>query len=263
MSTDNNSNGNSKALAIVPKTVDDAKVLARLFAASSLLPADLRGKEPDIFVSIIAGQELGLAPMAALRGVHVVKGKPILSADTMVGVVLSSGAAEYFTCVNETTTSVTYETKRKGAPKSQQCTWTMDDAKRAGLNGDNWQKYPRAMLKARCKAMLARDVYPDVLAGCYTEDEAREFAPVPNGPQGVVDAEFTDLPANEQQAEGASLASRITAASTLDDLKALAPECNKIAKGSPERNHAMAAYKTREAALKQEAAKAAETGDAA
>lgn len=239
-----NDQSNVKALAIIPKSVDEAKGLARLFAASSLLPADLRGKEPDIFVSIIAGQELGLAPMAALRGVHVVKGKPILSADTMVGVVLSSGAAEYFSCIDETPTSVTYETKRRGAPKPQKCTWSMEDAKRAGLNGDNWSKYPRAMLRARCKAMLARDVYPDVLAGCYTEDEAREFVPSPNPPQGTIDAEFTDLPDG-----GNTLIERIHAAATLDDLKALAPECNKLAKGSAERNETMAAYKARQQKL--------------
>src|SRR5678816_486140 len=155
------SNDTQKALSIVPRTVDEVRNLARMFAASSLLPVDLRGKEADVFVSIIAGQELGLPPMAALRGVHVVKGRPILSADTMVGVVLGRGVAEYFSCVNESPTSVTYETKRIGAPSPQRCTWTLEDAKRAGLHGDNWTKYPRAMLKARCKAALARDVYPD------------------------------------------------------------------------------------------------------
>src|SRR5678815_3623595 len=134
----NDTNGASKALSIIPRTVDDVRNLARMFSASSLLPPDLRGKEADVFVSIIAGQELGLPPMAAIRGVHVIKGRPILSADTMVGVVLGRGVAEYFSCVEENGTSVTYETKRAGSPKPQRCTWTMEDAKRAGLNGDNW-----------------------------------------------------------------------------------------------------------------------------
>src|SRR6185295_12230242 len=109
-----------------------------MFSKSSLLPPDLRGKEADVFVSIMAGQELGLPPMAALRGVHVVKGKPVLSADTMVGIVLGSGLAEYFSCIKEDAMECAYETKRRGSPHPQRCTWSLDDAKRAGLHGDNW-----------------------------------------------------------------------------------------------------------------------------
>jgi hypothetical protein len=170
-----------KALTIVPRTIDEVRTLATMLSKSSLLPPDLRGKEADVAVSILAGQELGMPPMAAIRGVHVVKGKPVLSADAMVGVVLGRGIAKYFRCVDESPESVTYETLRNGDPEPQRMSWTMEDARRAHLaGGDNWKKYPRAMLKARCKAALARDVYPDVLAGCYTDDEAREFdAPGP------------------------------------------------------------------------------------
>ena len=167
---------NSKALAIVPRDITEFSSLADRFAKSTLIPSDLRAKPEDVFVTLLAGQELGLAPMASLRAIHVVKGKPILSADAMVAVVLGRGACEYFTCIEESDASVTYETKRTGAPHPQRSTWTMADAKRAKLDGgDNWTKYPRAMLKARCKAALARDVYPDVLAGCYEESEAAEF----------------------------------------------------------------------------------------
>ena len=169
------SNVNSQSQALVPRTLDEVRSLSAQFAKSALLPADLRGKEADVFVTILAGQELGMPPMAALRGIHVVKGKPILSADSMVGVVLGRGIARYFRCVEESPTSVTYETLREGSPEPQRCTWTMEDAKRAGLDGDNWRKYPRAMLKARCKAALARDVYPDVLAGCHEEHERAEI----------------------------------------------------------------------------------------
>lgn len=169
------SNVNSQSQALVPRTLDEVRSLSAQFAKSALLPADLRGKEADVFVTILAGQELGMPPMAALRGIHVVKGKPILSADSMVGVVLGRGIARYFRCVEESPMSVTYETLREGSPEPQRCTWTMEDAKRAGLDGDNWRKYPRAMLKARCKAALARDVYPDVLAGCYEEHERAEI----------------------------------------------------------------------------------------
>jgi hypothetical protein len=233
----------SKALAIIPRTVDEVRNLAKMFAQSSLLPPDLRGKEADVFVSIMAGQELGLPPMAALRGVHVVKGKPVLSADTMVGIVLGSGLAEYFACVKESSDSVTYETKRKGSPHSQCCTWSMVDAQLAGLGGgDNWRKYPRAMLKARCKAMLARDVYPDVLAGCYDDDEAREFTgPRPMPPAAdVIDAEFTDA---KQEPSEDPLAF-IDAAETTEALRELAPRLSKMPEGDM-KTQARARYRQR------------------
>lgn len=183
----------TKSLAIIPRSVDEARSLAELISKSSLISPDLRSKPADVFVQILAGQELGLSPMAAIRGVHIVQGKPVLSADTMVGVALGSGQAQYFSCVAETDTSVTYETQRKGSPAPQRCTWSMEDAKRAGLGGNNWAKYPRAMLKARCKAMLARDVYPDVLAGCYDPDELADVVvATPRPREPIQDAEVVD-----------------------------------------------------------------------
>ena len=229
-----------RSMVIIPRTVDEVRTLAAMFAKSNLLPPDLRGKEADVFVSIMAGQELGLPPMAALRGVHVVKGKPVLSADTMVGIVLGSGLAEYFSCIEESATSVTYETKRKGSPHPQLCTWNMTDAQQAGLGGgDNWKKYPRAMLKARCKAMLARDVYPDVLAGCYDDDEAREFGtvtrPLANSAansatystaSNVVDAEIVSETLRSDAAHPAIIA--INEAADLGALQSLVPMLAKL-----------------------------------
>lgn len=187
-----------RSLATLPASLGDFTNLADRFAKSALIPGDLRQRPEDVFVTLLAGHELGLAPMASLRAIHVVKGKPILSADAMVAIVLGRGACEYFLCIEETDSSVTYETKRTGAPMAQRATWTIRDAERAGLaNGDNWRKYPRAMLKARCKASLARDVYPDVLAGCYEESEASEV--------GVLDVQVVEkLPAQAKQADAPS-----------------------------------------------------------
>jgi hypothetical protein len=231
---------NDKALTIVPRTIDEVRTLATMLSKSSLLPPDLRGKEADVAVSILAGQELGMPPMAAIRGVHVVKGKPVLSADAMVGVVLGRGIAKYFRCVEETAETAIYETLRVGDPEPQRMTWTMEDAKRAQLaNGDNWKKYPRAMLKARCKAALARDVYPDVLAGCYTDDEAREFddpaprsvpvqqrrAPAPVDGEVVEDAEIVSLDGARDKATAAmgELLDLIEIADSESELRSLAP----------------------------------------
>lgn len=262
---------NEKALTIIPRTLDEAKSLAEVMSKSTLLPEALRGKAADVFVSILAGQELGLPPMAALRGVHVVQGKPILSADTMVGVVLGSGMAEYFSCTAETATSVTYETKRRGTPTPQSCTWTVEDAKRAGLldkdgrgkDGSNWAKYQRAMLRARCKAMLARDVYPDVLAGCYDDDEARAFAPSAPAPRrepepdpDVIDVDIVESsPPTDDD-----LLVKLEEATTEPEVRALAPRFNALPKGTEQRRNAHDAYKARLAIVQKAAAEAPTNG---
>lgn len=194
----------SKALAIrensiIPTSVDGFADLADRFSKSTLLPDALKAKPADVLVTLMAGHELGLAPMASLRSIHVLKGKPILAADAMVAVVLSSGAAEYFVKVEESDESATYETKRKGAPIPQRATWTVADAKRAGLMANaNWTANPRAMCRARAKSILARDVYPDVLAGCYEESERDEIEPRPMPRPAVqpihsVDADVIDV----------------------------------------------------------------------
>jgi len=242
----------STALAIVPRSIDEVTTLAEVLSKSTLLPDALKGKVPDIVVSILAGQELGLGAMASIRGVHVVQGKPVLSADTMVALVLSSGLAEYFICIEDTETKVTYETKRRGAPAVQRASWTREDTKRAGLNTkDNWRLYERQMMKARCRAILARDAYPDVLAGCYDSDSDELQRPavmsVSREPDAI-DAEIVE--------PGSDTIAEINQAETADQLATLAPKINKLTKGSPERVNATAAFKARQASFQTEAAAA-------
>lgn len=61
--------------------------------------------------------------------------------------------------------------------------WTMGDAKRAGITGKGtWAAYPAAMLRHRCAADLAREVYPDVLLGLY---DPEELGDAPDAPQSA------------------------------------------------------------------------------
>jgi hypothetical protein len=184
----------SKALAIIsPRSIDECMVLATELSKATTISAELRDKPANVLAAMMAGQELGFAPMASLRSVHIIKGVPKLTADAMVAAVLASGKALYFEPSNITNTSVTYVTKRVGSTREQTCTWTAEDAKRAGLTSDNHRLYPRQMLGSRAKSELARMVYPDVLAGVYTDDEPSERPVV-----DIDDAEFTVAAAVER-----------------------------------------------------------------
>lgn len=179
-----------KALAIIPRTVAELMSLAEILSKSDLLPKALRGKVPDVAMTIMAGQEMGFSPGQALRNFHVIEGRPVLSADGMVALALGSGLARYFRRIEEADDKVTYETLRAGEDKPRRCTWTKQMAKDAGLNTkDNWRLFPRAMLAARAKAELARDVYPDVLAGCAAQEEVGDWTPPPRI-EDAIDAEI-------------------------------------------------------------------------
>jgi hypothetical protein len=173
----------------------DAERRAEVLAKSALLPDALRGKPSDVLVVMITGHELGLKPMQALRGIHVIKGKPSLSADLMVALCKRSEACKYFRLVSSTPKACTYETLRINEPEPTPMTWTIEMAQAANLTGsDNWKRHPDAMLRARCASALARAVYPDVVGGLYDEDEGREIeghaprsvAPPPTHYQGPV-----------------------------------------------------------------------------
>ena len=244
-----------KALAIIPRNITEVQTLSELISASALLPDALRGKLPDVIVSILAGAELGMPPMASIRGVHVVSGKPVLAAETMMGIVLGSGLAEYFAQVEASATSVTFETKRKGSPVPQRCTWTIEDAKRAGIYKNTWLAYPRQMLAARAKAELARSAYPDVCAGVYDPDEVANMVtsplttPTPTLVDRHPDAIDAEIVNETPEALTQALAD-IEAAESVDALKALAKSIQALKLEGAAKNDANAKYAARMAILK-------------
>lgn len=162
----------SDALArFQPGNLQEAEHLSQVLAKSALLPDALRNKPGDVLVLLITGAELGLSAMQAIRGLYVVKGKAVMSADMTVALVKKHAECVKFRLVETTDAKATYETERKGEGKTVM-SFTIEQAAKAGLTGgDNWRKYPAAMLRARCAAALARAVYPDLTLGVYDPDE--------------------------------------------------------------------------------------------
>lgn len=163
-----------------PTTLDEAMRMAAALYASKLLPVGIRSPEAA-FAIIVIGRELGLSAMQSLRSIQIVKGKPTLSADLILLLVKRNPACERFQLVESTDRRALYETKRVGEDATSMAL-TIADAARAGLLGsENWKKHPKAMLRARCLAALARAVYPDVVLGVYEPDELVEPARAQGG----------------------------------------------------------------------------------
>lgn len=166
----------------VPENLPQAMELAKVLAQSSLIPTPLRGKAADVLVVLMKGRELGLSPIHALSEIHVIEGKPVSAATLKVGLCLRSKACEYFRLVESSGAKAVYETKRTGS-EPVRLTWTIEQASKAQLTGKkNWQTHPDAMLRARCSSALATAVYPDLVQGLLTDDEAEEIDVTPHAP---------------------------------------------------------------------------------
>jgi hypothetical protein len=167
--------------ALQPRSMKEAYDLAKAVAGTPFAP----GMTPQgAFACIMSGAELGMTAMQSLRAYVIVKGKPTLWADAMVAVVLASGLCEEWDTIETTAERCEIVTRRKGSKREQRRVWTPVEAGRAKLLGsDTWKMYPAQMLRHRCASDLARDVYPDVLLGVYSQEEMRDSAPLRGDPE--------------------------------------------------------------------------------
>lgn len=154
--------------------IDKAWQLAARVSKTSFVPDVFRNKPEEVLSAILSGREIGIGPMQSLQKINVIKGKPTQSSELMRALVQSHGH-EIWT-EDYTTTRVTLCGKRAGSENVNKVTWTMDDAKRAKLDGkDNWRQFPRAMLLARATGELCRLMFADVLGGIsYTPEEIED-----------------------------------------------------------------------------------------
>ena len=158
--------------ALEPRDTSGAYGLAKVVVNSRMFSG--YGTPEAAMLVIMAGREFGLGAMASLRSFHVVEGKPTMSAQAMMARCLEHPSCKLFRVVRSKCTHevAVVEVQRRDWSEPETYTWTLDDAKRAGLAGrPNWSKYPRDMLINRCVAEAARFTWPEVMAGVYSPDE--------------------------------------------------------------------------------------------
>ena len=189
-----------------------AEQIAEGLSRSSFIPTTLRGKPHEITAAILAGQELGLPPMATLRSIDIIHGTPGLRAHAMRGLVQSKG--HKVQVVESTDTRCVMRGQRKGEQEWQQVEWTIERAAKLGLTKDQWVKQPRTMLVARATGEICRLIASDVLyAMPYASEEldaetAYSVEVTPNGratASDIIRRETTPPAADEAQAAAAGL----------------------------------------------------------
>lgn len=147
------------------------KALGEIFVNSGFF-SDATDRDKAI-VKILAGREAGLQPIESMTSIHIIKGKITFGSNMMAAAVKKSPNYDYR--VKKHTAKecvIDFFENGKLAGTSE---FTMDDAKRAGLqtNSGSWYKYPKAMLFARAMSAGVRYYCPDVFghAPVYVPEE--------------------------------------------------------------------------------------------
>jgi hypothetical protein len=185
------------ATGLALQSFDDAFRFAKMVAASEFAPKDFRGKAESCLLAIQHGSEVGLSPMQSLQSIAVINGRPTIWGDAALALVQASPVCEF---VYETIDgdgdqmAAVCQAKRRGYAKPTIVTFSVADAKKAGLWGKSgpWQQYPRRMLQLRARGFALRDAFPDVLRGLVTAEEAQDYPqPEPAREPVVVRPKFT------------------------------------------------------------------------
>lgn len=188
-----------------PANLDGSVRFAQLLADADLLPRQFVNKPANVLYAVEYGRTLGITPIAAITGIHVIEGKPSASAGLIGGLVRQAG--HKLRVKSDGKSWATAQIVRADDPDfTYECTWDLERAAQASLceiknnkpwardrNGKPtaWEKYPAAMLKARAITEVARDACEDVLFGLHYTPE--ELGAIVNQDGEPVEAEVQQL----------------------------------------------------------------------
>ena len=169
-----------RASGLALATFDDAFRFAKMVSQSDFAPKDFKGKPESCLLAIQHGSEVGLSPMQSLQSIAVINGRPTIWGDAALALVQSSPACEYIKEYIEgdgDQAVAVCEVKRRGYPAATVSTFSMFDAKRAGLAGKSgpWTQYPTRMLALRARGFALRNAFADALRGLVTAEEAQDY----------------------------------------------------------------------------------------
>lgn len=188
---------------MVSYTVSDMERLAIAIAKSKLF--GMETAEQALALMAIAQAE-GLHPAIAARDYHIVKGRPTLKADAMLARFQAAGGKVEWHSYTDECCDATISHPQGGTIRVM---WDMERVKKAEIsNAAMYRKYPRNMLRARVVSEGIRTVYPGVVVGTYTPEEAQEFEPPKSAmaqwaettPKSVMIEQATEKPLSERLA---------------------------------------------------------------
>lgn len=157
-----------------PEDLRSAEVVAKWLDQGGLYKQKF--KTPAAIITVIMyGKALGLPMMAALSGFHIIEGKPSASADLIRALAMRSPKCKYYRLVQADEKSATWETWHRDHDEPTRLVYTIEEARKAGLRGGNWNTREKQMLVKTCSTILARWVYTIETMGLYCPEEMGDY----------------------------------------------------------------------------------------
>lgn len=153
----------------VQHSFDEIVVMAKAVAESGLFGIE---RPSQALALMMIAQAEGRHPALVALEWHIIKGRPSLKADAMVARFQAAGGRIEYHEYSETRCEASFSHPQGGEIRLH---WDLAMARNAGLTGDNWRKYPRAMMRARVVSEGIRTVFPGVAVGIYTPEEVGDF----------------------------------------------------------------------------------------
>jgi len=186
-------------LLLVPQSIEQLNIVARMIADSDLAPKDYRGKPNNAAVAIAMGMELGVSPMQSIQGIAVINGRPSVWGDLLLALCRAHPLCDYVDeslefDANGNVSAAICKASRNG--NAQERRFSVEDAKRAGLwtKDGPWKQYPQRMLQMRARGFCLRDLFADALKGLASAEEQQDAAVV----TVVSQPQHTATPAQQQ-----------------------------------------------------------------
>lgn len=199
-------------MADAVSSLEKMQSYAQLLASSELLPkhfymldaykkpirdkdGKMVGNIPAIIMTIQHGIEIGMSVSSAIQQIIPINGVMSIKGDGAMALIQNSGLCVSWVetesgSIEKEDYEVTIKAKRSNGIE-RTVTFSVEDAKRLGLwitkemlsknenlRHGSWWKVPKRMIRYRALGFISRDLFPEVIHGMYTEEEARDFTPI-------------------------------------------------------------------------------------
>lgn len=165
-----------------PKDMAGVWRMARMYAASKMIPEHFQGKIADCAIAIQMALRCKVDPMAFLQKCYIVYGRPSIETTLAVAMANTSGVLK---------SRITYRLEGEGSNRRCTAIATLQDSGEVinsevtvaiahamgwwGKKDSLWPKMTDLMLQYRSAMWLIRAYMPEVLMGIYSVDETRDM----------------------------------------------------------------------------------------
>ena len=172
-------------LLMNPSKFEHLQRVAKMYAASNLVPQEFQNNEANCAIGIQMAMRLNVDPLAFLQQCYVVKGTPGIEAKLAIALLHDSGVAATRISYDETDDSCTASVTDAitGETKSMQLTWDQVQAegwdqdkktKTGAVLKSKWKTMRKLMFRYRSAMWLIRTYYPEVILGMKSVDELED-----------------------------------------------------------------------------------------